>query len=371
MGATFEITDRIAQSRVPVVGYVHPQHAHAWSAGTVILLSTHLAAMAPNTVIGSAQPVSLSGGGFSPVNDSKIVNAIVAKMRELAAFHGRNQTAAEEFVTKNANLNATQALHAGVVEDAGSFEVRDLLDRVHGRAVRLTGGANATLNVAGAELVPYDRSIRVVFTEILEDPLISSLLLLVGVYALIFGLSAPGLGAEVAGLVLILLALVGLGFNVDFLGLLLVGLGAALLLFEVHVNTFGALGAAGVAALVFGVLLLTPVAPRGPEGPLFPADYQASVLIVVVLPAVILAAFLLFAVYKIVEVRRRKPLFGESAVGERAKAIDAILAGGEGFVLWRGERWLARSEHEVGPGEFLEIMGQEGMTLLVRKPPVA
>lgn len=367
LGATFRITDAILASRVPVVGYVHPQHGVAWSAGTVILLSSHVAAMSPNTVIGSAQPVSLAGGGFAPLNDSKIINALVAKVRELALFHGRNASAAEAFITENLNLNATQALAAGVVEEAESFELRGLLDRVHGRPVRLAAGQNATLDTAGANIVEFERSIRVLFTELLQHPLIASLLLLVGIYALIFGISSPGIGVEIAGLILVVLALVGLGFDVSLVALALLGLGAVLLLFEIHTPGFGVLGISGVAALVFGVLLLAPVSPRGPEGPLFPAGYQASVLIVLLIPAVLLAGFLVFALYKVLEVRKRKPVIG-SPVGEAAKALDLIPEGGTGFVLWRGERWSASSEDEVGPGDVVEITSQEGLQLRVRKP---
>ncbi|HVL88303.1 MAG TPA: NfeD family protein [Candidatus Thermoplasmatota archaeon] len=368
LGATFAITDAIVASEVPVVGFVHPQHAVAWSAGTVILLSTHRAAMAPNTVIGSSQPVSLGGGGFAPVNDSKIINALVAKVRELAVFHGRNTTAAEAFVTENLNLNASAALAAGVTEDDSSFSIPQLLARVDGTNVTLAGGRSVTLSTEGAVVEPFERSIRILFTELLQNPLLSSLFLLVGIYALIFGLSSPGLGAEVAGLVLILLALAGLGFDVNLAALGLLALGAVLLLVEIHSPGFGAIGGAGVVSLVLGALLLVPVAPRGPEGPLFPAEYQTMVMGIVLVPALGLALFLGFAGYKVVEVRKRKVAVGGPVEGEIAVVLEAMEAGGSGFVSWKGERWIADTEDDLAAGENAEIVRQEGLRLRVRKP---
>ncbi|TAN39633.1 MAG: nodulation protein NfeD, partial [Candidatus Methanoperedens sp.] len=113
---TKKILDHIQNSPVPVIGYVYPNGATAWSAGTIILLATDVAAMAPNTIIGSAQPVEMTGEGIKPITEEKIVNAVVALAKEKAKQHGRNESAAGEFITSNLNLDAEKAKEAKVIE---------------------------------------------------------------------------------------------------------------------------------------------------------------------------------------------------------------------------------------------------------------
>lgn len=372
LAETFAITDMISGSAVPVLGFVAPSTARAWSAGTMILLSTHLAAMAPFTAIGSAQPVALGEGGFTPINDSKIINALVEQMRNLAAAHGRNMTAAEEFVTRNLNLNASEALEARVVEVVAP-DVAGLLAAADGREVR-TGAGNATLGTAGRAVRVLAPSLRVAVFDVFVNPIVAGLLMLIGIYALTFGLGAPGHGAEVAGVIAILLGLVGLGFNVNLIALALVGLGAALLLLELYTPGFGAMGLAGLVALVLGSVFLLPLAPSGPaEGFSFPAEYQQYVLGVLALPSVLFAGFLVFALLKVQKARAQRPVIG-GVEGEEAEVVASIAPGSPGFVRWRGEEWQAVSASTLEPGERVVIRGKEGPVLRVeprgpRPPP--
>lgn len=368
---TFRITDRIAASPVPVVGYVTPRTAHAWSAGTVILLSTHVAAMAPFTVIGSSQPVALGEGGFTPINDSKIINALVGKLEALAASHGRNQTAARAFVTENLNLGAEQALAADVIEHVAADE-RALLAAIDGSTVETVGG-NVTLRTAGREVVAFEPSLRVATLGVFFDPLVAGLLMMVGIYALIFGLGAPGLGAEVAGAIAVLLALVGLGFNVSLVGLVLLGLGAALLLAELYAGGHGVFGVAGVAALVLGTVFLAPLNPAGPGQWSFPAQYQQDALVLLAAPSLLLAGFMAFALVKVQQARKQIPLNAD-VVGQEAEALEPFGPGKTGFVTFRGEQWQAVSEWELAAGERVVVRSKDGPVLRVepartRGPP--
>lgn len=359
---TLAMTDLITNSPVPILGYVAPRTATAWSAGTVLLLSTHVAAMAPFSLIGSSQPVELGGGGFTPINDSKIINALVGKLRALAASHGRNETAAEEFVTKNLNLNADEALRANVIELVAPDEAA-LLRAADGRMVETVNG-NVTLRTSGVPVRVLEPSVRVAVLDIFYNPLIAGLLMLVGIYALIFGLGSPGFGAEFAGVVLILLALVGLGFNVSWIGIALIALGAGLLLFELHVGQ-GVLGLAGVAILILGTLFLAPLGPAGPgQGWSFPAEYQRQVLFILAVPSVLLAGFLLFAMVKVGQARRRKPFLGRME-GEEAEVTEALGPGRAGFVRYQGEVWQATSDWELHAGERVVIRGKDGPVLRV------
>jgi membrane-bound serine protease (ClpP class) len=359
---TFRMTDRIAASPIPVLGYVAPRTATAWSAGTVILLSTHVAAMAPFTVIGSSQPVALGEGGFTPINDTKIINAIVGKLRALALAHGRNATAAEEFVTKNLNLDASQALEAAVIEVV-AVDAADLLRQADGRTA-LTGSGNATLRTAGKVIVDVSPSLRVSVLAVFFDPLIAGLLMLVGIYALVFGLGAPGMGAEVAGALAILLALVGLGFNVSIVGILLLLLGAGLLLFELHSPGFGAFGLTGLGALVLGTVFLAPLNPSGPGQWSFPAQYQQQVLLLLALPSVLFAGFLAFALVKVQQARRQKPYMA-ALEGREAVVSQAIAPGGAGFVTFEGEQWQAVSDWALAVGERVVVRSKDGPVLRV------
>ncbi|MCA1812458.1 MAG: nodulation protein NfeD [Halobacteriales archaeon] len=362
LAETFSITERIGNSAIPVVGYVAPRTANAWSAGTIILLSTHVAAMAPFSVIGSSQPVELGAGGFTPINDTKVINAIVGKLKALAAAHGRNESAAEAFVTQNLNLDAQHALDARVVEVVAGDE-QDLLRQLDGRTIATANG-NVTLHTAGAPIEPVNPGLRTELIALFSDPLLSGLLLLVGIYALIFGLGAPGHGAEVAGVVLILLALGGMGFNVSLVALALIALGAILLLAELH-HGFGVLGAAGIACIILGTLFLAPLSPTGPAQWSFPAQYQAQVLLILALPSLLLAGFLVFALLKVQQARRRKPAISTEVVGLEAHVTAPVGPGKQGFVTFRGEEWQAVSEWELQPGQRVVVRGKDGPVLRV------
>ena len=144
---TTEILRLMEETKLPVIGYVYPEGAAAWSAGTLILQSSDVAAMAPHTIIGSAQPVRLSPtGGTEPINDSKTTNAIVALIEEKARKYGRNTTAAKEFVVSNLNLNADEAKEYGVIEHIAASP-EDLLSQINGSELK-----NTTLITSGAKV---------------------------------------------------------------------------------------------------------------------------------------------------------------------------------------------------------------------------
>ena len=193
LAETKEIAGLMERTSLPVIGYVYPSGATAWSAGTILLLASDIAAMVPGTIIGSAQPVQIGPMGTEAVNDSKVINAVVALAEERARINGRNVTAAREFVTKNLNLNAEDALEFGVIEFI-SPSIEALLEEVDGVVAK-----NRTLATSGAEIVHFQPGLRLQILSILSDPLLAGLLLIIGLYALIFGLSNPGLGRSWSG----------------------------------------------------------------------------------------------------------------------------------------------------------------------------
>ncbi|WP_340819830.1 nodulation protein NfeD [Methanolobus sp. WCC4] len=354
---TIDIIEQIAATDVPVIGYVYPESTKAWSAGTLILISTDVAAMAPYTIIGSAQPVSITSGGSEPIEDEKIINALVKRATENAKQHDRNQTAAEEFITKNLNLDADTALEYGVIEYVAP-SIADLLSQVDGLEVK-----GKVLETDGATIDYYEASLKLAFLNIISDPIVSSLLLLLGVYAIILGISNPGFGAELFGVIAISLGLIGTGFDVNIGALFLIIVGVALLVLEFQAPGFGVFGIAGLVCVVAGSVLLAPT--DFPQN-YTPAEFQRTLILSIATPTLVLGLFLVFIIYKVFEIRRQKPLFGE-LIGDTGLAIDTIGDGQEGYILHRGQRWKARSSDMIEKDDKVRILEKDGVILVVEK----
>jgi len=369
LAETVAIAEMFNNARdVPILGWVGPVGAHAWSAGTILLVSTDLAAMAPGTTIGSVQPVEVGPGGIVPVTDPKIINAVVTAIYEELALHNRSTDLAARFVIDNLNLNATQAqsLRATELVAASPQEFATLAD---GRRVVVQSNATVykdfTLHTAGAEIVTFSSSARVRLLEILSDPLVASLLLILGIYLVIFGISAPGHGAEIAGIIILLLALIGLGFSVDPIALLLFIVGVILIIIEIKTPGFGVFGIGGIIAIVLAAAFLAPLRP--PRFVVSP-DYQIFFLASFLIPTGLFGGFLLFAMYKVQQVRHRAPIVGEM-VGQPATVVEGLRPGEKGYVLHRGELWQATADETLSAESRVYIQGVEGIVLRVSSTP--
>ncbi len=340
---------------VPVIGYV-PESGKAWSAGTLILMGTDIAAMAPFTVIGSAQPVQMSAEGTEPVEDEKIINALVKFSVSTAKKHGRNETFAEEVITKNKNLDAEEALASGVIEYV-SPSIPDLLDQVDGEEVK-----GKTLETGNARTETYEPPLPLAFLRLISNPVISSLLLTIGLYGIIFGISNPGAGAEIFGVIAIVLGLIGTGFDVNIGAIFLIIVGVGLMLLEIQSPGFGVFGIAGLVSLVIGSIFLVPM---GAEN-IYTPEFRRTLTLTIVTPTIVFGLFLVFAVYKVAESRKKKPVIG-AIIGDSARTIEAISPDKPGFIRYSGEYWQARSEEEIGKGEKVEIIGKEQEVLVVKR----
>ncbi len=357
---TLEIVKLIDRSNIPVISYVHPTGATAWSAGTIILISSHIAAMSPNTVIGSAQPAAISAQGFTPLNESKIINALTTLLAEKARVHGRNQTAAIAFIKENLNLNPEQAKRMNVIEFISS-SVEDLSNQVNG--LRLNSTIQKTLSTKNAEIIKHKPSLRIQFLNLITNPMLASILLILGIYALIFGFSSPGFGSEIAGVIMIALGLLGLGFNVNLVAIFLLILGIVLILIEVNTPGFGVLGIAGIISTIIGSILLIPTSfPRY----YISKEFQNLMIASVIVPSIVFGAFLGFALFKVMKIRRKKPEIGEM-IGDIAKVTEKITPKKFGYVEYKGEMWQASSNKKIEKGEDVIIEGKKGPVLIVRK----
>lgn len=359
---TIEIWELIRSSTKPFIGYVYPQGSASWSAGTFILIGTHIAAMADNTIIGSAQPVEISFEGTRTINDSKTINALVARLQERADIYGRNKTIVGEFITKNLNLNETQALEYGVIEFV-SDSIDHLLDNIDGTIINTSAG-NITLHTKNAEQILYSPSFKIQVLKLISNPILTSLLLVLGIISLIIGIQSPGFGAEVFGVIAILLSLIGSGFSVSTLGIFFIAIGCLLLIIELFVIPgFGVVGIGGVICLIMGAIFLIPT--YSTREWLISMEWTNTALVIVLVIIGLLAAFFVFLLYKILQIRRKKTRVG-TFIGEKAKTIDRITPDKPGYVRFKGEYWQAKSDTTIEPNTKVIISDKDGSTLIIK-----
>jgi len=359
---TFDIADIIHSSQIPIIGYVYPSGAEAWSAGTFILISTHIAAMADHTIIGSCQPVEVGIEGTKIINDSKIINALVEWIKERAKIYDRNETIAENFIRKNLNLNATLAYEYGVVEFVSS-SIDQLLNDIDGNNVTTSSG-NTTLHTKDAKQIIYSPSPKIQFMKIISNPILTSLLLMLGIFALIFGISSPGFGAEVFGIIAILLSLVGSGFAIPTLSIIFIIIGCLLLITEIFITPgFGVIGLGGIICLITGSIFLVPSYPNREW--LISMEYMETAIVISMVVIVLVAIFFVFLLYKVLQIRNKKRAIG-IFIGEKARTIDRITPGEPGYVRFKGEYWKARSDTTIEQDANVVIVGKDESVLIIK-----
>ena len=357
---TFDIADIINESEVPFIGYVFPQGSAAWSAGTFILMSCHLAAMADFTIIGSAQPVEITVEGTKYITEPKIINALVSWIETRAEMHNRNTTIAAKFITENLNLNGSLALKYEVIEHLSST-ISQLLNDINGTSLNTTRG-QVILKTANAKQIKYSPSIGILFMKFFSNPILTSLLLMLGIFALIFGISAPGFGAEVFGIIAILVSLIGSGFAISILAIIFIIIGCLLLIIEIFATPgFGVIGIGGVVCLLFGGIFLIP---NYSTNWAISMDWINTAIIIIITIAVVIAIFFIYLLYKIIQVRRKKVAVG-TFIGETAKTIDTISPMKPGYIRFKGELWKATSDKIIPPNTKVTIIDRDESTLKV------
>ncbi len=341
---------------VPVVVYVAPPGSRAASAGVFLAMAADVAAMAPQTNIGSSTPIAVGGGEIPDDLRKKVVNDAAAYIRELAEEHGRNGDWAERAVRQASNIGAQEALDIGVV-DAVAPDLPALLDEIDGMRTQPKG---LVLETAGADVERIEMSLWKRVLDTIVDPNIIVLLMSLGVLGITVEIFNPGLiFPGTVGAIALIVGLFGLQvLPVSWAGVLLLLLAAAFFAAEAFVASHGALALAGAASFVVGALMLFD--PAGP-------DYQVS-LSVALAVAGTMALMTAFVVGKIVQARRRPAQTGrEELVGEVGVVRSALQPSGLVFV--HGEIWRARSEGEPIPaGEVVRVKGiEDGLVLEVSR----
>ncbi|MCS7217161.1 MAG: nodulation protein NfeD [Candidatus Bipolaricaulota bacterium] len=354
--ATKDIVEALLASEVPVAVWVGPAGARAASAGTFLLLAAHVAAMAPGTSTGAAHPVAL-GGTLPEEKDpavQKVVSDAAARLRAIAEARGRNADWAERAVRQSATATAQEALELGVI-DLVAESLPDLLRKLEG--FRLRDGR--VLAVAGLPVRELPMTFRDRFLAHLADPNLVYILLMLGLYALIYEFLTPGVGLGlVVGVPALLLALFGLQlFPVSFVGVGLILFGLALIVLDVFTPSYGLLTLGGLASLVLGSLSLFEA-----ESPVVRLSWGT-----VAATLGTLTAIFFFILAKGLRAQRHKPRPLTTLVGLVGEARDDLNP--EGWVFVHGELWWARAEEPpIARGEPVEVVAQEGRKLRVRRP---
>ena len=354
-----EIVKDIIAAPMPVVVYVSPDGARAASAGLFVTEAADVAAMAPQTNIGSASPISVGGGDIGEVLGRKIENDAAAYVRALAEEHGRNPDLAEEMVRDATNVEAREALAAGLI-DIVAADVEDLLEQADG--FRVQGPKAQTLDTDGLVVEERDMPLQYDLLQLLVNPNIAYLLLLAGVLGLAIELFSPGLILPGSlGLVSFLVGLYGTAqLPVTAAGVLLLVAGVALVVAEAHLPTHGILGFVGVGAMAVSGLLLFDTDSEG---------FGVSAPLVIGL-AIAFGGGMAIAVTKVVEARRAPVHTGyEELAGREGDVRVALDPVGQIFVqgaLWRAEPVDELSGTGIPTGARVRVEAVEGLTLRVR-----
>ena len=369
-GSMRKIISAILASRVPVATYVAPGGARAASAGTYIAYASAVAAMAPGTNIGAATPVQLGGGGLfggakkddkqksgaepADTETRKIVNDATAYIRSLAELNKRNVDWAEKAVRSADSLSAEAALKLKVI-DVIAADVPDLLRKIDGRSV-IVAGKSVQLQTAGLTVVTVAPGWRTEFLAIITNPNVAFILMLIGIYGIIFEFTTPGtMVPGTIGGISLLLALYALNLlPINYAGAALVLLGIGLMIAEVHIGAFGVIGVAGVAAFGIGSFMMFNSGVPG---------FELS-LAIVVTAMFITAALFVLVISLLLRSRKRPVVTGKEALlGAMGEAL--AWQQDEGRVRVQGEIWRARSSQPLEPGTRVKVVNREGLVLFV------
>jgi len=357
--AAFAIGDAFARSTVPVIAYVCG--GKALSAATMIILPANIIALSPNSIIGAMQPIMYNPltGSIKFINESKIINPVVAKATYFARIRGRNVTAAKLFVIKSLVLTARQAVKEHVANLIVN-SMSDLLNKLRGMIVNTTAGP-CKLEIV--ETMNYPCSIRDRFISALENPMVGGVLMTIGILGTIFALVSGKLPIIPIALLFLFLGLVGSGFNPNIISILLIAIGAVMLAVELFVTPgFGVIGITGIVLIAIGVALSPAMVPAGLSPP---TGYVRGLQTIAAVVGGGLGGLTGFILYKVIKAKRSKPE-EFTPVGKIGRAIDDIGPDTKGFVIVDGEYWRAVSDVHIKAGTKVVVEAMEGAVLRVR-----
>ncbi|QXI38681.1 NfeD family protein [Pseudomonas xantholysinigenes] len=361
-----QIVKAILASPVPVATYVAPGGTRAASAGTYILYASHVAAMAPGTNLGAATPVQIGISGMDEKPPAtreqdtlarKQINDAAAYIRGLAQLRGRNADWAEQAVRESVSLSASEA-HRLKVIDLVADDLPDLLRQLDGRTLTANGQA-MSLNTADARVLEHLPDWRTRLLAVITNPSVALILIMIGVYGLLFEFMNPGSGVGgVVGGICLLLALYALQLlPVSHAGVALILLGVAFMVAEAFLPSFGVVGFGGIIAFVVGAVILMDTDAPGFGIPL------ALIVSLAVLSALLLGGVLGMAL----KARRRALVSGDAWLVGSLVTVVQVRADNPfcGSVQAQGEQWQAQCSTPLQPGQHVRVTARHGVTLEV------
>ncbi|WP_454442745.1 NfeD family protein [Vibrio bathopelagicus] len=388
-----DIIRAITTSPIPVATWVGPAGSRAASAGTYILLASHIASMAPGTNLGAATPVSLGGGKapsnpLSPQDDTnkdddtsaanestqepqnsdqvkattamekKVINDAAAYIVSLAKLHNRNEEWAEKAVREAASLDSDNALTLNVIDFIAS-DLQQLVELSNGRAITING-ISQEIQLNEVAFVEREQDWRFSLLSVITNPNVAYILMLIGIYGLLLEFYNPGVGLPgVLGGICLLLAMYSLQMlPVSYAGLALILLGIALMVAEAFSPSFGIFGLGGVAAFTLGSIMLMDTEVPG---------YQIALPLIIGI-SLFSVAFIVVTISMLVRVRNKPVTTGmEAVVGDTGKVVSGFP--GSGRVLVEGEIWQAKCASELQAGQIIRVTKLTGLSLDVEALP--
>jgi len=365
VSSTHNIVKEILNSNIPIITYISPKGARAASAGVFISLSSDVIAMAPMTHIGAAHPVTM-GGAFpeegtqtSAVMSDKITNDLVAFIKSIAEKKGRNIQWAEDAVRKSKSITEQEALKLNVI-DFIAEDLSDLLKKLDGRIIKKGG---KEIKLVTKDITPQEikMNFREKFLHAIAEPNIAYILLMLGIYGLIYEFASPGIGlGAVCGGICLILAFFGLqNLPINLAGMLLIILGCILLLLEIFASSHGILAIGGIISLTVGSFILIDSS----AAPFVTISWKLILSILI-----FTSLFFFIGIGAAIRAHRLKVTTGEEGIiGEIGEAKTQIVK--EGLVFAQGEIWSAIVEGEevIEKGEKVRVVGMEGLKLKVKR----
>jgi membrane-bound serine protease (ClpP class) len=351
-----DIVKKISSSTIPVVVYVAPTGSRAASAGVFILLSAHIAAMAPGTNIGAAHPVAI-GEGMDETVAKKAENDAAAYIKSLAEKRGRNAEWAEKAVRESVSITENEALDLKVI-DIVEKDVYSLLKTINGWTIETSAG-NKTLNTDDAVVEYIEMGLRHKILSLIGNPNVAYMLILLGFYGIFFELTNPGsIFPGVLGALFLILAFYSFQtLPVNYAGLLLIILAIVLFILEIKITSYGLLTVGGLISLTLGSIMLFDS----------PFPFQ-RVSLEVIIPAVVLTTiFFALTVALVIQAHRSRPTTGAEGLIGLEGQVKGNIDNSDGSVFVHGEIWKAFSNEVIKKGEKVLVEKVDGLKLKVKK----
>ncbi len=351
-----DIIKGIMESNIPVIVYVYPSGARAASAGSVILLASHIAAMAPGTNAGAAHPVSVGQEKADKVMMEKVTKDAEAYVRSIAKQRGRNEEWAAKSVKESASITATDSVEKNVA-DLVAASIDELLEKIDGKKVETKKG-KIVLKTKGKKAAEIAMPFKYKFLSYISDPNVAYILMMIGIYGILFEIYSPGtiFPGVIGGISLILALYSFQTLPISYAGLFLILLGVIFFILELKIVSHGALGIAGIISLVIGSIMLIDL-----PSSILSISYT-TIIIVAVLTGIFFFGVLSYAIKAQLS---RITTGREGLIGEEGIAQTDVFHNGKVFI--HGEIWNGKSDEQIPKGEKVIVTAVDGLIITVKK----